>query len=324
MVRVRQELNSSYSLYDRRNKKLNTELNEKNAMLEHLQTEINFLREENEEKTQIISTLTEKLSLNAFFDTKIINKDTSFFRNNNKQDFTKSNTLPSNIDYQEHCLKRNEQLITDQLIAYRLARRENFNKTSSLNAMKENTKKIINNTNAQLIQEKNQTNVKNVVVCGDSMINRIDSNGISGKYHKSRVKSFSGATSKDLVHFIKPLLYDNPDIMIIHVGTNDITKNIDTIKYLGEVIDLVKTNSPSTEIIVSNICRREDRKVEEERKLINEGICTLASKYGLKIIDNKNIDSPCLSKKKLHLNRKGLAKLAVNIKNEITRCIEEN
>lgn len=331
MVKVRQELNSSYSIYDRRNKKLQTELKKKNEMLEHLQNEINFLRDENQGKTKIISGLTEKISQNTFFNTQSINKDVSFSCNNNEQEITKTNSLLGNIDYQEDCVKSNEQLINDQIIAYRLARRKEFTKISSLNTIKENTKKVITNTtkekatsvNTELIQNKIQS-VKNVIVCGDSMINGIDNNGISGKHHKSIVKSFSGSTSKDLVHFVKPLVSKKPDILITHVGTNDITKNIDTVKYLNEVIAFVKANSPSTEIILSNICKREDRNVEKERKHINDGIRNLARKYGLRSIDNNNIDSSCLSKKKLHLNRKGLAKLAVNIKSEVTKCIERN
>ena len=43
----------------------------------------------------------------------------------------------------------------------------------------------------------------------------------------------------------------------------------------------------------------------------------LARQNCLKLISNNNIDSSCLSKRKLHLNKKGLAKLAMNIKNHI-------
>ena len=67
-----------------------------------------------------------------------------------------------------------------------------------------------------------------IFVVGDShvkQIRRIDFN-IELRHGKVYVRSFSGATSKQLDHYIMPSLVDDkPDAFIIHVGTNDILYN---------------------------------------------------------------------------------------------------
>ena len=61
---------------------------------------------------------------------------------------------------------------------------------------------------------------------GDSNIRRIKKNFFSNSINegKARLSSFSGTTINRLNHFITPILEeDRPDIVIIHVGSNDIT-----------------------------------------------------------------------------------------------------
>ena len=67
----------------------------------------------------------------------------------------------------------------------------------------------------------------NDVVCGDSMTNGIDSKGISSKNVKAIVRSFPGATSSDMVDFVKPFVDKKPDLLLVHVGTNDLTKKVE-------------------------------------------------------------------------------------------------
>ena len=67
-----------------------------------------------------------------------------------------------------------------------------------------------------------------ILVVGDShvkRIRRIDFNK-ELRHGEPYVRSFSGATSKQLDHYIIPSLVDDkPDAFIIHVGTNDILYN---------------------------------------------------------------------------------------------------
>ena len=71
-------------------------------------------------------------------------------------------------------------------------------------------------------------NGRKVLVVGDSHIKRIRRNDFNKelKNGKAIFRSFSGASTKPMDHYILPLLVDDkPDAVIIHVGNNDILTN---------------------------------------------------------------------------------------------------
>ena len=207
-----------------------------------------------------------------------------------------------------------------------------------MNADKEVIKKKLNNqlvdvrNNLHLTYTKSKTKSKqtltdelfvnkslNLTICGDSMTNGLDSKGVSSKLVKSTVRSFSGATSSDMVDFVKPFVDKKPDLLFLHVGTNDLTKGVHHTKSnLEEIINYIEKKSPKTELILSDVCLREDKPyLIKDRNELNAKIHQLAKERNVSVLNNNNIDSSCLSRKKLHLNRKGMARLAVNIKKKI-------
>ena len=69
---------------------------------------------------------------------------------------------------------------------------------------------------------------KKICVVGDSHIRRIKRNLFNNSLceGKAHLNGFNGANIKRLDHFITPtLVEDRPDIVIIHIGSNDITHN---------------------------------------------------------------------------------------------------
>ena len=63
---------------------------------------------------------------------------------------------------------------------------------------------------------------------GDSHIPRIKKKLFNNSINegKAHLNSFNGATINRLDHFITPILEeDRPEIVIIHIGSNDITHN---------------------------------------------------------------------------------------------------
>ena len=227
-----------------------------------------------------------------------------------------NNTFTLSDDSNE---KKTLQMVNDQLIAVRLKKHNDFmtlkDKRDSLNNDNKNTNSKSNDTDTNNIKSR-----KSVILCGDSMLNGIDSNGVSSKKHQVTVRNFPGATSKDMIDYIKPLTQKKPDVMIIHIGTNDLTKNIENKRSnLKKIVENIKENSPSTDISLSNICLREDDlTLDKKRKALNDQMESLATDYGLKVIDNANIDSNCLSRRKLHLNHRiGIPKFVKNVKNHM-------
>ena len=182
------------------------------------------------------------------------------------------------------------------------------------------TPEIDNTPNKTLIANKNSTtNEKNrVYVLGDSIVNGIEGAGLATKGNFVTVKSFSGAPSSDMVDFVRPFVRKKPKEVIVHVGTNDITKNIDTVQNLKKIIKLA--HQENVKIAISNICLREDKSYCTTAVVSrNSDIKKLCSDYNVPLIENANIVSNCLARKKLHLNGRGLSMLAQNFKRYLSK-----
>ena len=63
------------------------------------------------------------------------------------------------------------------------------------------------------------------VEIGDSMLNDVNEKGLP-KLRKVKVKNYPGATSEDILDKIDDLLKVKPDCLLVYVGTNDLTNNV--------------------------------------------------------------------------------------------------
>ena len=112
-----------------------------------------------------------------------------------------------------------------------------------------------------------------------------------------------------------PLQKKTPKKLIIHAGTNDIYRNIDTIGNYEKIYNYVKINASKTELIFSENCCRRDRKVVmNEVKTLNKKIEVFCKSKSLALIRHGNVNQNCLAKKKLLLHEKGILTLAISFK----------
>ena len=122
--------------------------------------------------------------------------------------------------------------LSNQLINKNLNGDSGVNKTVNdhNNSVQERVYNIVNN-NLPLVQHNayNKKEKSNVITIGDSMLNNMTIRGLS-KSDKVFVSNFPGATSEDILDEIKDTLKTHPDTLIVHAGTNDITKNINTLR----------------------------------------------------------------------------------------------
>ena len=85
-----------------------------------------------------------------------------------------------------------------------------------------------------------QQQKRNSLVAGDSMLTAISGKSLSEK-HNISVAGFSGGTSEKIIENLDDLLKNQPGNILIHVGTNDITKRVNllnnTIKIVKQVSD---------------------------------------------------------------------------------------
>ena len=79
-----------------------------------------------------------------------------------------------------------------------------------------------------------------------------------------------GATTVDMIDYIKPELRHKPDIVILHCGTNDITNDVNTVKKIKKLVKEIEENDGSADIVISGLIKRFDRNAIDDIERINE------------------------------------------------------
>ena len=91
------------------------------------------------------------------------------------------------------------------------------------------------------------------------MIRYVKSCDISGS-HTVKVRPNPGASTHDLLDYVKPTMRKRPKALVIHTGPNDIQQEINAMKMVKKLVLVIKgiDSEKETEIIFSGLIQRED------------------------------------------------------------------
>ena len=107
-------------------------------------------------------------------------------------------------------------------------------------------------------QNNKKDKLKNIIINGDSMLNNINCYGLS-KSNKVSVSNHPRATSENILSAAEEKLKTNPDIMIVHSGTNDFTKTTNTLlRNIKKNMRKSERILPGTKTAFSNFIYRKD------------------------------------------------------------------
>ena len=158
------------------------------------------------------------------------------------------------------------------------------------------------------------TSKKSVYVLGDSMLKGIQWWKLQRDSTKVFLRDFRGATTEDMNSYVLPAVRNEPEEIIIHVGTNDLQQK--SARQVAEGIvnlcDNIEQNCNSKVTVSSIICRADEdlnKKVTEANKILR----TFTANRKWAYIDNSRITRDYLNNSGLHLNEKGSTALAKNI-----------
>ena len=161
------------------------------------------------------------------------------------------------------------------------------------------------------------SNKRKTVIIGDSMLKGVQAWKLKKHLKENiKVKSFSGATIEDMNHYVIPSKKEEPNVFIIHAGTNNLKDNKSSEELANEIMELGKSlSTPRNDVAISGICHRADGN-EERIFEINEHLKRNCSDGKLFYIDNDNIlSNRHLNMSGLHLNARGNSLLANNFIN---------
>ena len=117
------------------------------------------------------------------------------------------------------------------------------------------------------------------------MLNNINSWGLS-KSEKVEVLNFPGATSNNIVRKTDDGLHQKPELLVAHVGTNDLTNEINLLKN-KKIVTKAKQKELNTVLSFSNIIICKDKKNLE--KLHANTNSKLLLKKNVRLINHDNI-----------------------------------
>ena len=104
---------------------------------------------------------------------------------------------------------------------------------------------------------------KTITVIGDSCIKDIKTNKLKkhlGSGKKMFIKSFPGATVKQMIHYVKPSLEYNPNLIVMHCGANDLRSEQPADAIAESVVKLSKTiKTDENDKIISGLTPRSDK-----------------------------------------------------------------
>ena len=155
-----------------------------------------------------------------------------------------------------------------------------------------------------------QTKKKKIYILGDSMIKHWKGYDISAKLkqrHNIYVRPFTGAKVRSMKDYAKPCIREeNPDHIILHVGTNDLSSENNAERVGKSIVDLEKSLlSENRKVTISGIIPRNDQwniKAEE----VNNHMKEMCASAKIDYIDNFQNFNPRrhLNNSRLHLNDK--------------------
>ena len=161
-------------------------------------------------------------------------------------------------------------------------------------------------------QQQQHQQPKIVSILGDSIVKELKGYELTDNDTRVIVKSFPGAKTECMKDYIKPTLKQNPDVIILHCGTNNLKHHDNDDEVADNIINLALESSMTSNVLVSGLTARDDRFKNRIPK-INDIVKRKCADRNIGFIDNSNIIAEHLNRSRLHLNRKGNNILSKNI-----------
>ena len=240
-------------------------------------------------------------------------------------------TVSNHTSDRQHCVdvdtyvgntignKRQNQNNRQTLQTSRGTRKAN-NKRKPERKQHENANVVDLTTANKVVEEENQESNKRikVTIIGDSQLLRLDEKKLSNKHREVKIQAKSGMR---LNQILKNTGKMDSDVVIIHVGTNDLKNSKPEELSTGILTALkkIQENNPDAKIAYSSIFRRKDE-LNKLAMSVNKQIAEKLMLNGFDLIENENILYSNLAQDGLHINTGGARKFASNLSRFIKYC----
>lgn len=282
-----------------------------NEIIQLLKNQLDFVKNEIASKDKIIDMLiNDKASIKSRNAEKIVN-DTK--DNNDAFIYPRKN---NKIKYNYNNKDKNNNTIK---LTNRFDILDTTTVTNCMNAYGNDFNSTIDSNHHDISKHYRRNKNRSITIVGDSIVKDIKAFKLkksTTKGDKLYVKSFSGATTDCMADHIKPSLRYDPDLVIIHCGSNDLRSQKTPNIIADDIIKLAsRSKTNANDIVISGIVARNDE-LNLKGKQVNEYLVARCNERGIYYIDNNNIiASKHLNTGGIHLNNYGTTQLANNFLN---------
>ena len=195
--------------------------------------------------------------------------------------------------------------------------KDSFNSTKKIKEYTERNKANNSPNNTESRDVKPKTNKRKEIrleLLDDSMLNGVQGKGINKNADINiKIPKYPGASLTDIWDHIEPSLRKEPDQIIIHAGTNDLTNDHNYLNNVKKIVKMVRETCKNTKLCFSSlICRNDLKDIDEKVKKTNAHLENYCKQQNLGFIDNSNLKKSDLNSRGLHLQERGSSKLAKN------------
>ena len=137
------------------------------------------------------------------------------------------------------------------------------------------------------------------------------------------VKHFSGTTTNCVEDYMKPSLRNDPNDIILHIGTNDLILVSTSQDNATSIVNLAcSMKGENCDVCTSNMILRTDNKFNIKGQEVNTHLSHMCKDKNIYLIDNTNkIKAYYLNKGKFHLNKRRSNVLNTIFVNELSRIL---
>ena len=155
---------------------------------------------------------------------------------------------------------------------------------------------------------------RSITILGDSMVKDVQRHKMKRRLGKDKlyVRSFPGAKLECMRDYAKPSMRYNPNLVILHAGTNDLAERPAN-NIVSDIMKLaLDLKCPENNVMVSELVGRADKHHSKVLN-VNHLLKQECQAYGINLIEHKNIKvSDHLNFSGLHLNHHGTVELVRN------------
>ncbi|XP_033095412.1 uncharacterized protein LOC117099995 [Anneissia japonica] len=152
---------------------------------------------------------------------------------------------------------------------------------------KQHNRPTSNRGNESTQTQRNQNRVdKNTLIIGDLIIRDIKDRGLKN----TEVKCIRGRINHIKDSIVAEVSCSSFETVVLHVGTNNCHSDesfSNSIHQYEDLVSHIKTESPTTDIIISTVCPRvDDQRSQNRVNALNNGLKQIAKTHQCKVIDN--------------------------------------